>query len=289
MLVPAQWQGSVEHFYHFFFGYFMPIALWLEKNPTQQVFLRDCGPMNPWLELFSPETEIEFIPAGVMLQRVLTNRQENQIFWGWDNPTHFQKSTIVRLRKVIERRLDFNQQISDVLSTKVTILVRKTALEFFESRAEVQGSGAAARSIPNLHSVSNLLADDLDVTFLETADKTPREQIEILRNTKVLVAQHGAGLSNMIWMKPGTLVIEIQPPLPQTIDSIFSNLAAAAGLRHTLFRQEHEHAEIDLHGLAQTINSQSNRSQFKCDSHFTIPKMPGSLPFRLVRVLPRSW
>jgi hypothetical protein len=37
MLVPAQWQGSVEHFYHFFLGYFMPVVLWLHKNPAPSI------------------------------------------------------------------------------------------------------------------------------------------------------------------------------------------------------------------------------------------------------------
>ena len=34
MVVPAQWQGSVEHFYHFFLGYFMPLILWQERTGT---------------------------------------------------------------------------------------------------------------------------------------------------------------------------------------------------------------------------------------------------------------
>ena len=65
MLVPAQWQGSVEHFYHFFFGYFMPAALWLEKNPVPRIVVRDSGPMNPWFELLSPRTTVDFIPLAL--------------------------------------------------------------------------------------------------------------------------------------------------------------------------------------------------------------------------------
>jgi hypothetical protein len=57
--------------------------------------------MNPWFDLISPKTKIEIIPTGTMLQRALTNRQANRIFWGWDDPTHFRKSAINQLRQIV--------------------------------------------------------------------------------------------------------------------------------------------------------------------------------------------
>ncbi len=82
MLVPAQWNGSVQHFYHFFFGYFMPVVLFQERTGMDEFAVRDCGPMNPWFDLLAPHTELEFMSPGVMMHRVLTNRQENTILHG---------------------------------------------------------------------------------------------------------------------------------------------------------------------------------------------------------------
>jgi len=57
--------------------------------------------MNPWFDQISPKTTIEILPTGVMLQRALTNRQANQILWGWDDSTHFCKSAINKLRQIV--------------------------------------------------------------------------------------------------------------------------------------------------------------------------------------------
>ncbi len=87
----------------------------------------------------------------------------------------------------------------------------------------------------------------------------------------------------MVWMRPGTTVVEIQPPLPPTIDSIFSNLAAACRIKHIIVRQAHEHEDIDVDSMANLI------SQLAIEDGGKIPRMPGSFPFRLLRSLPRTW
>lgn len=284
MLVPARWHGSVEHFYHFFFGYFMPVVLWLHKNPAPSIALRDCGLMNPWFDLISPKTKIEIIPTGVMLQRALTNRQTNQILGGWDDLTHFHKSAINQLRQIVGGSLGLIRTPKHSATRSVTILERRIAPVFFENDAEVLGSGVASRSIPNLPKITAPLIDDLEVRFLDTAEIPPQQQVEMLWDSEILVAQYGAGLSKMVWMKPGSLVIEIQPSLPPTVDSIFTNLAATCQFKATIIWQDHEHAEIDLKVSAEIINAQPGDS-----TQFQVPKQPGSLPFRLLRGLPRSW
>ena len=283
MLVPAQWQGSVEHFYHFFFGYFMPAALWLEKNPVPRIAVRDSGPMNPWFELLSPRTMVDFIPPGVMLQRTLTHLQNRQIFWGWDDPTHFQRRNIRRLRLIMGSQLNLESSAAAHVDKRITVLMRKDAVDFFDKDAEVRGSGSAARSIGNLHHIQNALDSPPNLEFLDTASISPAAQITALWNTDILIAQHGAGLSNMVWMQPGTTVIEIQPMQQPTIDSIFSNLAAASYIKHITVRQDHAHADIDIESLANLVN------RINIHSDVSVPKMSGSLPFRLLRSLPRTW
>jgi len=283
MLVPAQWQGSVEHFYHFFFGYFVPITLWLEKNPVPKIAVRDCGPMNPWFELLNPGTTVDFIPPGVMLQRTLTHLQERQIFWGWDDPTHFQRRNIRKLRSIVGSKLNLESRATANVDKRITVLMRKDAVDFFDKDAEVRGSGAAARSIGNLRDIRNALGSPPNLDFLDTASISPAEQITALWNTGILIAQHGAGLSNMVWMQPGTTVIEIQPEQQPTIDAIFSNLASASNIKHITIRQDHAHADIDVESLANLVN----RTMIQGDG--TVPKMPGSLPFRVLRSVPRTW
>ncbi len=239
--------------------------------------------MNPWFDLLSGPTTFEFIPPGVMLQRTLTHLQEQQVFWGWDDPTHFQRRNIKKLRLAIGSRLDLGTIPITRVDKRITVLVRKDATDFFDKDAEVLGSGSAARSIGNLYQIGGAIGNLLSLDFLDTASLTPAKQINALWNTDILIAQHGAGLSNMVWMQPGTTVVEIQPTQQPTIDSIFSNLAAACRIKHITIKQDHAHADIDVDALSNLIN------RITIHNDGTIPKMPGSFPFRLLRSLPRSW
>ena len=285
MLVPAQWQGSVEHFYHFMLGYFVPVALWQKQTNSTDFAVRDCGPMNPWFELLAPDTSIEFIKPGVMLERTLTHRQELQVLWHWDNPTRFHRSSLTKCRTLIrDRVMGVDKEISSGTPLRITVLERKVSSDFYQGEnTEVIGSGALVRSIPNLGQLGEYISNLGEITFADSAELTPQQQVELFSRTDVFIGQHGAGLSNMLWMNPGALVIEIQPPLPPTIDTIFQNLAGALGLKHVLVRQEHEHANIDLAAVAGTI-------LHACEGSVGgVPALAGRFPLNVIRQLPRSW
>jgi len=283
MLVPAQWQGSVEHFYHFFFGYFMPITIWLEKNPCPRITVRDCGPMNPWFELLNKQTEISFIQPGVMLQRTLTNLQKNQVFWGWDDPSHFQSKNLKKFRDAHGKRLNLPVHTDSSETRNVTVLIRGESSSFFESQSEVLGSGSAARSIGNLGQIDTHLNGYTSLLIIDTAVMTPEDQIRAIWDTDILVAQHGAGLSNMVWMRPGATVVEIQPPLAPVIDTIFSNLAAACGLKHSVIPQKDAHADVDVATLSEHVKN------LMVHDIAVVPQIQGTRLFQFIRALPRGW
>lgn len=51
-----------------------------------------------------------------------------------------------------------------------------------------------------------------NVITVEFTNQTSfEEQVHVLRRTEILVAVHGAGLANMLFMQPGRTVIEIMP------------------------------------------------------------------------------
>jgi hypothetical protein len=281
MVVPAQWQGSVEHFYHFFFGYFMPLVLWQERTGTMVFTLRDCGPMNPWFSLLRPGTDLEYIQAGVMLQRVLTYRQERQILHGWDDPTRFHRDSMDHFVRTVLTRVDAAEP-RPVPPKRITVLDRAPTPDFYLSNtSETYSSGAEWRSLPNTQAIAHALANLGDVTLLDTASMTPQEQVRALANTDLLVAQHGAGLANMVWMPPGSAVLEIKPPLMPTINEIFANLASCRGLDHLAIDQEGEHTPIDVESVI------AGAERLLLSPGDMVPPMPGRLPMRILRQLPR--
>lgn len=53
-VVSNHWDGSVQVFYHFLLRYFAPITIWLRKDGSKRIAVRDCGPMNQWFDLLEP-------------------------------------------------------------------------------------------------------------------------------------------------------------------------------------------------------------------------------------------
>lgn len=283
MLVPAQWQGSVEHFYHFLLGYFVPVVLWQELNKDNSFALRDCGPMNPWFDLLAPNSDVEFLQPGVMLERTLTHRQAFRVLHDWDNPSRFHNRSLRKVSRIIVNRCADTPEEPHSDLKNITVIERGERSDFYEQgNSEVSGSGAEIRSVPNLAEVTQSLKKSWDVRHIDAAKLSPLEQVQSFSQTDILIAQHGAGISNSIWLKPGSTVVEIAPPLPPTIDNIFLNLAAALGLRYARISQEHEHAPLtpqSIKEIERQISSELPGSAAKATAKF---------PINLIRQLPRS-
>ena len=280
MLVPATWQGSVEHFYHFLLGYFVPLVRWQERTGATEFSVRDCGPMNPWFELLRPGTDVDFMTASWMLQRYLTRKQEYRVFHQWDDPRRFHKRTLRRVADAVLSRIP--SQESSGSTRNITVIERRASPDFYlTGSSDAYASGSDWRSVPNIQDVADQLPEIGQVRLVDTAAMSPLEQVQLLSQTDVLVGQHGAGLANMIWMKPGSIVIEIQPPLIAPIDRIFSSLAGAMSLDHLIVPQPHDHSPMDFELVRKAIAKVQ-----KCPGQF-VPQLPGRQPLRAMRQLPR--
>lgn len=283
MAVPANWQGTPDHFYHFFLGYFMPLVLWQERSGATEVAVRDCGPMNAWFDLLRTGTDVETMPPGVMLERLLSHRQERVILHDWDNPTRFHRRSLDTFaRAVLPRAVDSQSSSASSRPQRITLLERRPNPEYYHSGdAETPGGGSQWRSVPNIDDIADALAPLGDVRIVDTAALSPREQVRTLHDTDLLIAQHGAGLANLVWLPSGAGVIELLPPLPPTIDAIFRNLAAARRHGYRAVGQADLHSAVDPDAVA------SAASTVMADPSACVPAATGSLPMRLLRQLPR--
>jgi len=87
------------------------------------------------------------------------------------------------------------------------------------------------------------------------ATLAPESQVALAQHSNVLVAQHGAGLTHMIWMPKGSTIIEIHPPLPDEAIDVFRLLAKALGHQYIRIPQSHVHANIDSNDLIEVFRS----------------------------------
>lgn len=282
MMVPATWQGSVEHFYHFLLGYFVPLVRWQEHTGELEFSVRDCGPMNPWFTLLHPDSDVDLMTPSWMLQRYLTHKQEYRVFHEWDDPRRFHKKSLRHVASTVLSRIQ--QEGVSSRGGRITVIERRPSPDFYlTGSSDAYASGSDWRSVPNLQDVMDQLQGYGEVQLVDTATLTPVEQVQLLAQTDVLVGQHGAGLANMTWMKPGSVVIEIQPPLIAPIDRIFSSLAGAMSLNHLTVSQTDEHAPIEAAAVLKAlVTAQESPGRF-------VPPLMGRQPLRAMRQLPRRY
>lgn len=255
LVLSNNWDGSVQQFYHFLFGYLMPLSLWLDKNSTDHILVRDCGPMNIWLEAIDGNPRIEPIPAGSALHIVIGDRLSHTVLRGFDDPDKFNRKRLIQGARSIQQRLALDPY---VLPSEARVLVvdRASSEDFYHQHgSETEMSGKERRHVPNLKDLPHVYSGSLSVTVLDLARLSPREQIQQAQASTVLIGQHGAGLAHMLWMPPGSHVVEIAPPLPIQVQNIFSRLAETLGHTYTRISQQDVHAEIDLSLVIQAIDS----------------------------------
>jgi capsular polysaccharide biosynthesis protein len=100
----------------------------------------------------------------------------------------------------------------------------------FGDRIYISRAKAKRRKIVNESEVTDVLRQNgFQIVFLE--DHSLSEQIGICRNTKYLVSNHGAGLTNMIFMDAGASVLEFRK-FGDDHDLCYFSLASAVKLRY---------------------------------------------------------
>ncbi|MEM1281777.1 MAG: glycosyltransferase family 61 protein, partial [Cyanobacteria bacterium P01_H01_bin.152] len=99
----------------------------------------------------------------------------------------------------------------------------------------------------------NLLGERL-VVF--TGQQPLSEQIDIFRQAGLVIGPHGAGLTNILYCRPGTRVVEF-PVVPMRLNQ-FAHLAAALDLEYWIVPTVTTHYQgtytLDSYNLKDVIN-----------------------------------
>jgi len=112
----------------------------------------------------------------------------------------------------------------------------------------ISRSRASRRRVINDEAVSNLLRDYGFVT-LHFEDYTFEKQVHLAANASMLISIHGAGLTNMLFMKPKASVLEFRP---QNDDTNLCYYALASALDLNYFYQFGEPGQKE-HGINDDV------------------------------------
>lgn len=268
--------GSVEHFHHFLLGFLVPLicharASWLSPR-YRAVLIRSCGPMDGIIRQLKSARlmvidKVEHarqgegrLRLGQMLRGVAwgSGDRRHMDLRGYDYPVVYNARAFAKaqagLRDIIgaeidQARVSLEQKFAPG-APKILVIERGAADPFYLSKAaEAKSAGTARRSIANHQQMVEEVSRRLGpVQNMKLEGMGLAEQIALFSMTDVVIAQHGAALSNLIWAKQGARVIEIMPrTMPKETQDVgfFSNLARCKGLPHAFVWQEHDHADVD--------------------------------------------
>jgi hypothetical protein len=241
--------GSLEHFYHFFYGGLVPLAYYLSTGRDKDLyFLRSCGPMNRLLL----ELDLENL---VLVEKATMHRLVRSfgktVLNGLDAPPYYNQNVFAAARDFLLQKLGSTQAKHEPTSDIVFINRSEADAYYASSLAETKTSANQRRSIPNFEQlVAAAHAAGIKADTFELESASLKQQLGLFRAARIVVAQHGAALANIFWMKPKTTVIEIVPPNSHIC---MQKLCAVMDVQYVSVVQSDIHAPVDVKEVVDAV------------------------------------
>lgn len=273
--------NSVTHYYHFLFGAFIPLLEYhiANKKAVGYKIVTDIGPMKSLLcelpiniiEICGPENTKtrSFIESFSVDPNDNNNTSEFIALPAYDSfveslyPEYqdLKMSTITKVNNYLQ---DTIPPYISLTPTFDVILIERTNKESYYRDVEIdekhRSSGASLRSIRNHVQLENSLKEHLSNTCFTFANITLERssiyyQYHLFKHAKVIIAQHGAALSNIVFVSnpDNAYVIEINPPTQsKSAHGIFKAIS------RTHFKNLSKHIGIRKHVTVLQDGDQSN-------------------------------
>lgn len=247
--------GHIEHYHHLIFDLLLPLSLVLDKCPVTAEFTVEnfgilvnhvqmaLGPQ--FIILDKPNTASSFQLEGMNPTAV---------------PIHYFKYSSLKNRIV----KNLNAQLLRKRN-KVILIERKAPDKYYLDKAVNKGAGTTRRSIKNHQQVAQKMADKISsrYTFMNVAleDLTLQKKIELFHQAYIVIGQHGAGLSNILWTKKKTHVFEFG--FENGLH--FQKLSQQIGLEHHFQNYSDPHISISPTEAMRWVNEETKKPIFKID------------------------
>jgi capsular polysaccharide biosynthesis protein len=107
-----------------------------------------------------------------------------------------------------------------------------------------RGKSSKRRIINENSIIKILISNRFEIIFAE--ELTFAEQSNMAASSRIIISNHGAGLSNILFMKPGNVVMEIRH-INDTHNNCYFTLASAMKLKYYYFLAEPQRDKEDVH------------------------------------------
>jgi Glycosyltransferase 61 len=264
---------SVEHYYHFVLGFLVPlvrrIATEVENESRNIIYVRSCGPLDGLIREVLPDN-ITILPKrhhDRLLDEARSSSKSklhHEVIYGYDHPQYYDAATFKVVKLALEARLSEQLNAEErrfieehpTPGPRVIFIDRGKPHNFYSSGAsEIKTSGRERRSIPNFSECIDFLSSQklhVDPCLLE--EKSLVFQMALFRSSDIIIAQHGAALTNLIWASDNLDVIEIIPRDLERQSNHFETLTRCLGQRYHMINQDQSHSAIDPHLLSRHLS-----------------------------------
>jgi hypothetical protein len=283
-------EGSVTHFYHFFFGAMIPLIDHHLNNPGSVYRIStDVGPMKrilcelplTILELMGPyEASSRIYHDDKSMRRPLKSGELQLPAYDCFNELFYRDIYLcVKISKAIAARV-LNFFASTIppyiaeIETPFIVLIERAVDSYYSSglmnRQEIyQTSGSERRSITNHRELVDALRSKFGRKFgnIVLERSSIYYQYHVFRKAKIVLAQHGAALANVFFMQ-GRLsasdssssghkstVVEFSPPWSREFQH-FKNVCEFAGVKHIAVEQLRDHSEVNIENVIEIVESE---------------------------------
>ena len=271
-LTVADNSGSPQHYYHYLLRYLVPMLLaWSkiqEKAAGRPIYARSCQVLDtitrsvdlPGLQLVAQQTHRK-IAKRLREGKKVEDQLEFEKLAFYDRPDWYDLDDFNRVRAIVFDKLQETIAVEQAKyvakfeagKPRILVLNRGAASDFYSSKkAEHRTSGVERRSIPNIAEVVSIAKSygSVITETLESCDNLST-QVALFSTADVVIGQHGAGLVNLLWARPGTSVIEFVPRMAE--QKHFVKLSQLLGLNHHRIRQRGNHAAVNLDAYAKQL------------------------------------
>ena len=206
------------HFYHLFTNDIIPLLTFLRRRGA------DMGPVHI-------VTRPDFPPFVRDTLNALCAAYKNLHILQLDKTERIVDASALWLSRYAETRewLPVTRAEADELSEILSAHHQLKAPGPSDRRLFVSRGGARLRSLKNEGELKPALTKRDFEWFTPRADDH-RSQIDAFRSARIVVTVHGAALTNLLFCRPGTLVVELFPS--NHIKSTYCWLAMRLGLRY---------------------------------------------------------
>ena len=266
--------GTITHYYHFFYGVLVPLILYhLKTKETDFIVTDDLGPMlkilyeiplNILFKCENPEKFTKIIPLDNFRSKYFFKKESNKMcyqdkikicdFFKLHLPEYIKcnKSYDIVL---IERGTDSKYKLLNY--SKHHPLLQKLGTK----------SGSERRSIKNHKEICLELEKSYGNKFknISLENSSIYYQYHIFSNAKLIIAQHGAALANVIFMKDFTNVLEIVPieKLELEGEDSFKNLSIMSKLNYYSIETKETNPIINIRTLKIIIDKLLYMTEYK--------------------------